>query len=575
MSWWMGVLAASVGLAAGSQEPPPLRVVYFVPADREPLPNYQERLDRVMTEVQRFYREGMQAAGYGPKTFALERDDQGRLRLYLVRGRHPMREYGRNDAAKVRREVKDALAQHGIDADRETVVIFQVLLAWEGDRAIEIGPYVGGGNHRGGTAWVYDDERLDPRLLRSKEPGGYYNGPCSLGQFNTHYIGGVAHEMGHAFGLPHDCETNADRPRRGRSLMGGGNHTYGRELRGEGPGTFLSHASAVQLAYVRPFAGERPDAGVTPTCRLTALDAEFEDDELVLSGSLEARPTAFGVVALNDGASPPADYDAVGWTAEPDEQGRFRVRIGELRPGRSQLRLRVCHVNGAVSVFTFDYDVDGRGRPRLDVFRMRVPLEQAMQAFAERDRKRLQDLATMYRDRFPDLSELHRRIAHLMRLSEAVPPRPLAELPRDEAGWVGVSGAAFRTATTGWGRPLRDQVWRERGEPCFIQVGGQFFEHGLFAHAPSRYELEIDRKYARLRAGYGLQDGHGGSVVFVIRGDGRELFRSPVIQDHVPRDLDLDVQGIRVLELIVEPGEDGPGSDWGVWLEPRLRPIAQ
>lgn len=575
MNLGISVLAACVGLAAGYQEPPPLRVVYFVPADREPLPHYQERLDRVMTEVQRFYREGMQAAGYGPKTFTLERDDQGRLRLHLVRGQYPMREYGRNDAAKVRREVKAALAQHGIDADRETVVIFQVLLAWEGDRAIEVGPYVGGGNHRGGTAWVYDDERLDPRLLPSKEPGGYYNGPCSLGQFNTHYIGGVAHEMGHAFGLPHDCETNADRTRRGRSLMGGGNHTYGRELRGEGPGTFLSHASAMQLAYVRPFAGERPDADVPPTCRLTALDAEFEDDGLVLSGSLEARPAAFGVVALNDGASPPADYDAVGWTAETAEHGRFRVKIGELRPGRSQLRLRVCHVNGAVSVFTFDYDVDGRGRPRLDVFRMRVPLEQAMQAFAVRDRKRLEDLANVYRDRFPDVAELHRRIAHLMRPLEAVPPRPLAELPRDEAGWVAVSGAAFRTATTGWGRPLRDQVLMERGGPCFIQVGGQFFEQGLFAHAPSRYELEIDRKYARFRTGYGLQDGHKGSVVFVIRGDGRELFRSPLIQDNVPRNLDLDVEGIRVLELIVETGEDGPGSDWGVWLEPRLRPTAE
>lgn len=575
MSWWMSVLAVSLGLAAGYQEPPPLRVVYFVPADREPLPGYHERLDRVMTEVQRFYREGMQAAGYGPQTFTLERDDQGRLRLYLVRGRYPMREYGRNDAAKVRREVKEALTQHGIDADRETIVIFQVLLAWEGDRATEVGPYVGGGNHLGGTAWVYDDERLDPRLLPSKEPGGYYNGPCSLGQFNTHYIGGVAHEMGHAFGLPHDCETNADRPVRGRSLMGGGNHTYGRELRGEGPGTFLSDASAMQLAYVRPFAGERLDARVPPTCRLTALDAEFEQGRVVLSGSVEARPAAFGVIALNDGDSPPADYDAVGWTAKVDEQGRFRVEVGELRPGRSQLRLRVCHVNGAVSVFPFDYDVDERGMPRLDVFRMRVPLDEALQAFAARDRKRLEHLADVCRDRFPDLPELHRRIAHLMRLLEAVPPRPLAELPRDDEGWVSISGAAFRTATTGWGRPLRDQVLMERGEPCFIQVGGRFFEHGLFAHAPSKYELEIDGKYARFRTGYGLQDGHKGSVAFVIRGDGRELFRSPVIQDAVPRNLDLSVEGIRVLELIVETGEDGPGSDWGVWLEPRLRPTVE
>lgn len=574
MHSWVSILAIWVGLAAGYQEPPPLRVVYFVPSDCDPLPHYQERVDRVMTEVQRFYREGMQAAGYGPTTFSLERDDQDRLRLYLVRGRYPMREYGRNDAAKVRREVKDALTQQGIDADRETIVIFQVLLAWEGGRATEVGPYVGGGNHLSGTAWVYDDPRLDPQLLPSKEPGGYYNGPCSLGQFNTHYIGGTAHELGHAFGLPHDCETHAERSVRGRSLMGSGNHTYGRELRSEGPGTFLSEASAMQLFGTRPFSGELPDARVRPTCLLKALDADFEAGRMVLTGTLEARPSAFGVVALNDGAAQPADYDAVGWTAKVDEQGQFRVEIGELQPGRSQLRLRVCHINGAQSVFAFDYDVDAGGRPRLDVFRMRVPLGEAMRAFAARDRSRLEDMVADCRDRFADLPELEKRLAHLLRLVDAAPPRPLAEVPPDRDGWVPISGAVFRSATTGWGRPLRDQVLMERGEPCFIQVDGQFFENGLFAHAPSKYELEIGGKYARFRTGYGLQDGHEGSVVFVVRGDDRELFRSPLIRDAKLRDIDVNVEGIRFLELLVETGDDGPSGDWGMWIEPRLRPTA-
>lgn len=575
MSFWIGVLLLSLGIAAAPPEPPPLRVIYFIPSDRDPLPGYQGRLDRVMTEVQRFYREGMQAAGYGAKTFALERDEEGRLRLYLVQGIHPMREYGRNDAAKVRREVKDALAQQGIDADRETIVIFQVLLAWEGDRATEIGPYVGGGNYLSGTAWVYDDPRLDPQLLPSKEPGGYYNGPCSLGQFNTHYIGGTAHELGHAFGLPHDCETRADRSVRGRSLMGSGNHTYGQELRNEGPGTFLSAASAMQLAFIRAFSGEQPDARVNPNCRWTALDARFDDGKMILTGAVEAQPPAFGLVALNDGAAPPADYDAVGWTATIDEQGRFQVEIGELQSGRSQLRLRVCHVNGAQSVFAFDYDVDGGGKPRLDVFRMYVPLRRAMEAFSARDRKRLEELATDYREQLDDLPELRRRLAHLLRLLEAPAPRPLADIPPDQDGWVPISGAAFRSATTGWGRPLRDQVLVERGAPCFLQVGGQFFEHGLFAHAPSKYELELDGKFGRFRAGYGLQDGHEGSVVFVVRGDGRELFRSPLIRDSALRRLDLGVENVRVLELVVETGDDGPRSDWGVWIEPQLKPSGQ
>ena len=114
-----------------------------------------------------------------------------------------------------------ALAKEKLDIDHETIVIFQLLLEWRGNKAVEIGPYVGGGGPRSGTAWVYDDAKLDARLLSSRKPGGYYAGPCSLGQFNTHYIGGVAHEFGHALGLPHDCEPNSDLPRGAARLWAG------------------------------------------------------------------------------------------------------------------------------------------------------------------------------------------------------------------------------------------------------------------------------------------------------------------------------------------------------------------
>jgi hypothetical protein len=51
------------------------------------------------------------------------------------------------------------------------LVIFQVLLERQGDKTIEIGSYVGAGDHYSGTAWFYDDEKLDPGLLGSKSPG--------------------------------------------------------------------------------------------------------------------------------------------------------------------------------------------------------------------------------------------------------------------------------------------------------------------------------------------------------------------------------------------------------------------
>jgi hypothetical protein len=215
---------AARGQAAAGNARPVLRVVYFTPTDRRPEVDRVERLDRTLSEVQRFYREGMQANGHGPLTFELDRDANGKLRIFDVRAKGPMREYGRDASGKVRAEVQAALKGQ-LDLDRETVVIFQQLLDWRGDQAIEIGPYVGGGDAHSGTAWVYDDAKLDARLLASKESGGYYTAPCSLGQFNTHYIGGIAHELGHALGLPHERERPLELPRRGNSLMGAGNHT--------------------------------------------------------------------------------------------------------------------------------------------------------------------------------------------------------------------------------------------------------------------------------------------------------------------------------------------------------------
>ncbi len=555
-------------LAAADPVPPPLAVVYFVPSDREPIPHYVERLDRVMTEVQRFYRRGMVEAGYGPLTFALPRDEQGRLQVYVVRGQHPIESYGRNDAAKVRREVIAALGRQGVCIEGRVMVIFQVLLRWDGNRATEIGPYCGGGNHLSGTAWVYDDALLDAAKLASKAPGGYYVRPCSIGEFNSHYIGGVAHELGHAFGLPHDKEKESDR-HRGHSLMGSGNHTYGFNLRGEGPGTFLTEASAMPLASVRAFVGPRPRASDPPSCRLTRLDAWWQNGKIVLSGQLDASPPAYGIVGYNDPEKPPGNYDAVGWTCKVDPQGCFQLEVGQLKPGKYQLRLRICHANGAKTVFPFDYQVDSQGKPQIDEFRYFVPLREATDAFARGDRKRVAELAGWLRQEFRHVDAVRTKAECLLAWLDPPAPVDAARLSPN-VRTVAVSELQFQSATVGWGRPLRNRVRSQPRGGCFLEVGGRVYPKGLYAHAPSRYVFQLNGRWKQLSGACGLQDGHNGSVVFVIRGDGKELFRSPLVRDHSVRRFRVDVSGIDRLELLVDDGGDGRNNDWAVWLVPEL-----
>src|SRR5690606_5273346 len=57
--------------------PMPVHVVYLSCKDQEPFPGHRDRLNRVLTEVQDWMKAQHEAAGFGPVTMHLERDDTG------------------------------------------------------------------------------------------------------------------------------------------------------------------------------------------------------------------------------------------------------------------------------------------------------------------------------------------------------------------------------------------------------------------------------------------------------------------------------------------------------------------
>lgn len=548
-----------------------VHIVYFNPADRECLPGYAERIDRVMTEVQAWYRDEMERNGFGPMTFPLERDGDGRLVIHVVRGSRtyaPEEEMGTEEIRD--RQVKPALRAKGIDIDGEHIIIFQNLLfVSEQERRKVIrcwAPYCGGGGHRSGTAWVTDFELLDPLNLPSRDPKIDDNGrPRTLGNYMVAQIGGVAHEFGHSLGLPHNEQTAEQFQELGYALMGSGNYHLFGERAGEEKGAFLSRPHATILSSHPLFRRDTTDIDVEADCRFRDVEFAAGDGEYVVSGRVEAAPPPYAVVAYHDLMRHHTDYDATSWVGPVGPDGRFEVRVGALQPGWYELRLRCYLVNGDHGELKYRFTLDRTLTVPAERLRRQTLYElYARPAIDARDAAALQAAIERLAG-FNDVYYRRARAYHRMLLRKQAEPLELGALD-EGVRQVPLSAVRWAAASVGWERPARDGL--PDGVP--LESGEQFHETGLYAHANSSYVYELGGKWKRFTSGYGLQNLSEGSVVFVVRCDGREAFRSELLNDWVEGLVDLDLTAVDRLELIVEDGGDGKWGDCGIWFSPLL-----
>ena len=299
-----------------------LHVIAWRTNDRGFPADQPARLDRIMTHIQDFYRREMERHGFGPRSIRLARDAAGKLVVHEVIGEGAWADYDGPDGGRIRKECVPVLRAKGIDIDRETVMIFTNLAEWDPGKLTfrHKSPYYAGGGPRQGTGWQLDSPELDTTNLAAKEPlvqDGQY-GRISLGKHNSIFIGGIAHELGHALGLPH-CRERPDEAVRGTALMGSGNRTYGDELRGDGKGSFLTLAHALRLASHPQFSGSVKGFGTQGRASLTDLAVEPASDRrsFRVAGRVAGEPPVYAVVGYLDPAGG-GDYDARTVTAVPE-----------------------------------------------------------------------------------------------------------------------------------------------------------------------------------------------------------------------------------------------------------------
>ena len=145
---------------------------------------------------------------------------------------------------------------------------------------------------------------------------------------------------------------------------------------------------------------------------------------------------------------------------------------------------------------------------------------------------------------------------------------PVVARPPSSAYRLGKADAVdWAEARTGWGQAQRNRSIMEKP----LTLDGKAFPRGIGAHATSRIVYALPPGFNAFAATIGKdQEVAGGSVVFVVEVDGKEVFRSAVFRNDTPaQQISIPIAGVKRLALIVEDAGDNIQADHADWAEAR------
>ncbi len=180
-------------------------------------------------------------------------------------------------------------------------------------------------------------------------------------------------------------------------------------------------------------------------------------------------------------------------------------------------------------------------------------------------------------DFFPVFAaERDRRLATLLPVATFQMPLP----PLPEGNTIPIADLRNRCLESkvgffhlGWD----ESCWPE--DPV-LRVGKVTYSRGIGVHAPSEVVIDIGGAFARFKAEVGM---HGisadrksdaskvGSSTFIVEGDGKVLYESPVLREgDAPIAVDVAIPGVKRLALKTTNGGDSNYDDLGTWGNARL-----